>query len=489
GVVASSPELISDETHPDPLNGGINPLDYWVQIPIFMTAGGLDAAGDSDPPTMFKARDSITAHFINIFFGFYGNEGHDTWEKQWVVRDAYNNHILTNYWLQSHKAQPLVYGQNTKFCAGQPISLKLGLTPGYFAYEWQMNNGGGFTTVGTANTYIATQAGTYQVHFKRTSTSNWSDWTPNPVVITTTKCSADTAFAEHFDETPVVYVAATPAFQGTPYVYQNFICGNGLFPNHTEDFSTDGTGRMGGRFMLNNTLSGSQCTYVNTDQVYRTFNPPTVLPNTNYALSFSVANLVNYYANAPTAPPASLSASITSSNGSVINLTPAGGVRAMNTGNLSWKKYTYIWNSGNSNSAQIAITNNTTTTTWNDFALDEILLVKYKAPAMPGAAFANVALWSKGNSITAPDNSVVDAWNNDDVNGFSLKQATPDRQPIYKNNSADNINFNPVINFIAANNKNFSIDTGFSSNTVHNAVHAYMVAKFTNATTSRNVLF
>ncbi|GAC1426007.1 MAG: hypothetical protein NVSMB7_02520 [Chitinophagaceae bacterium] len=479
-VVVASPKLIE---------GQIPYIENFVQIPIWMSSGGVDVfPSGPDPATAFSTRDSIAAHGANIFISYYPVKGHNTWETQWGQKDVYTRYILTTYWNNAHKAQPLVYFQNTRFCEGQSISAKMALTPGYYAYEWQLNN---VTIPGaTSNAYTATQAGKYQVHFKRAIGSPWSAWTPDPVVISTKKCSADTAYAEHFDNIPVSYVAfkADGSGNNSSYYYQNFTCQNGEFTNATEDYSQDASGRQGGRFMLNNTISsastGGYCTYNAGDQVWH--NPTTVQPNTDYLFSFYMGNQANFYNGSSTAPPAYLTASVNN-----VLLTPATGVKAYNVGNPSWKKYSYIWNSGNppNNIADMAIVNNTLDATWNDFVLDEISLVKYKAPAMPGNGTKNVTLWSRANNINGFDSSAVTIWSNDDINGFSLQQLNPGLQPRYKNNPADNINFNPIVKFTSAANQLLQIDTGFSGTSVHNAAHAYIVAKFNNLSQSnKNIL-
>jgi pimeloyl-ACP methyl ester carboxylesterase len=477
-VVASSPKEI--ETL-------IPYIETFVQVPIWMSAGGTDTG--PDPATSFKSRDSIAAHGANIFFSYYPTESHDTWEEQWVQTDAYSRYILSTYWNGAHKAQPLLYFQNSQFCTGAPISAKMALTPGFAAYEWQVDNGSGFTTIPGATSYIytATQAGKYQAHFKHNIDSPWSAWSPVPVVISAKKCSADTLYAEHFDEIPVSYIARNSVGGNSSYYYQNFNCQNGEMTNATEVFSQDATGRQGGRFMLNNTISPSSysaCTYTAGDQVWH--NLATVVPFTDYLFTFYMANQPNFYNNSTTAAPAYLSAII---NGTT--LTPTGGVKSSSYGNVSWRKYSYLWNSGNTpnNIADLGIVNNTLDPTWNDFVLDEISLVKYKAPPMPGAAVKNFTLWSKATSINGFDNAKVGLWPNDDFNGNNLLQVSSSLQPVYKNNATDNINFNPVVTFAAASNKLLQIDTGFSGNKVHSAVHAYIVASFSNlAQSNKNIL-
>jgi len=237
--------------------------------------------------------------------------------------------------------------------------------------------------------------------------------------------------------------------------------------------------------LLNSTTSLSGCTYGAGDQVWH--NTGTVQPFTDYMLSFSLGNQQNFYDGSPGLTPAFLTAVI---NGTT--LTPAGGVRTQGLGSTSWKKYTYLWNSGNApnNFADIGIINNTLSTRWNDFALDEISLVKYKTPPMPGFAYKNVTLWAKANSIVEnADSTPVGLWTNSDFNGDNLQQPVPGALPVLKNNAADNINFNPIVKFSAANGHFMQVPVGFSGGTAHTAVTAYIVAKFNSLTQDdKNIL-
>lgn len=472
-VVTSSPEDVQGTS-----------TDSLLQIPIWIGNGGTDIG--PDPSNVFAVRDKFLNAGANIYVTYSTTEGHVMWNTQWNQRDVHGKYILSSYWNAAHKAQPLLYFQTSQFCSGQPISAKMGITPRFAAYEWQMDNGGGFTTIGGAisNTYTATQAGKYRVRFKRLASSAWSDWTPNPVVISVKACSADTAFVEHFDK-PTIYTAAAEYKPGS------YTCQNGVFteatdgPGNVGSISQDGAGNTGGRFMLNATTSS--CTYTAGDQVWRNYvYPVNVQPNTTYALSFSVANLFNFYTYGSNSPSraAALTATI---NGTP--LTPVGGVKASLFGNVSWKKYTYTWFSGSASNPEIAIVNNTLNSSWNDFALDEISLVKYKPLPMPGSAFKNFTLWAKANSISGDDNTPVGLWTNNDVNGDNLGQNLPGALPVLKNNASDNINFNPIVKFTAANGQFILANAGFSGTAAHTAVAAYVVAKFnTLSQDDKNIL-
>ncbi|MEP7277540.1 MAG: T9SS type A sorting domain-containing protein [Bacteroidota bacterium] len=469
-VVTSCPENIS---------GQAGSVSSFLQLPVWLGAGGQDGGLNNPTPSDIIAfRNSFANAGGNLYLDYYPVQGHVMWMIQWNKTDIHGNLVLSSFWNNANKAQPLLYFQNNEVCEGMPISAKMALTPGFYSYEWQKDN----VTIGgaTSYTYTATQAGTYQVHFKRTMNSEWSAWTPKPVVISTKKCTVDTAYAEHF-EGPVAYIARKGDGSGSnsSYYLGNYDCQNGVFTNASESFTQDATGRMGGRFMLNSTVSKAGCTYGVGDQVWH--NAVTVQPFTDYVLNFSLGNQENfYYGGTPGLPPAVLSAVI---NGTTI--TPAGGVRTTSLGDVSWKKFSYIWNSGNTpnNIADIGVVNNTLDSRWNDFALDEISLVKFKTPPMPGLAFNNVTLWTKANSITdKTDSTPLGLWTNSDVNGDNLIQYTASALPVLRNNAADNINFNPIVNFTAANGSFMQAPLGFSGTTAHTAVTAYVVAKFNSLT-------
>ena len=454
-----------------------------LQIPFWMGLGGTDT--DPQAPTGFSFRDAMANAGGNFYVDYYSTQGHVMWPIQWNKVNNRDSLILSSYWNTASKAQPLVYFQNTKFCAGQPISAKMELTPGFAAYEWQKDG----TSISGATTYsyTATQAGTYQVHFKRAIDSPWSAWTPNPVVISTKACApTDTAFVEHFDGN-INYQAVDVNGNNSAYRAQNFDCQNGIFTNATEHFSQDATGRQGGRFMLNATLGGTGCSYNVNDQVWHKAASNVQL-FTNYTLSFSIGNQYDNLSDTTHYPAAFLRATI---NGTT--LTPTGGVRTSLAGDLSWKKYSYTWNSGNAPNgfADIAFYNNTTSTNWNDFTLDEISLVKAKPVPLPGMALKNFSLWAKAGSLitTNTDGSLINYWTNSDVNGDNLVQTITGSLPVLKNNAADNINFNPVVSFSSATGQFMQVKNGFFGANTHTAVTAYIVAKFNNVNQSnKNIL-
>ncbi len=320
----------------------------FIHIPIWMANGGVDVNPDPYKAQSFYAGFRTAGG--NIYRTFYALNGHNTWTNMWNQTNASGGFITSTYWNNAHKAQPLVYFQNQQFCSSGPIAARMGITAGFFAYEWQKD---GVTIPGAgANEYIATQTGQYRVRFMRVSGGSWSAWTPSPVVISTKTCAADTLLAEHF--TGYNIYDATAAF-----TMGNFACQNGVVTSGTDVFSQDATGVQGNQFLVDYTKSTGTCTYTAGNKVWATFDPLTVLPNTNYEFSFYMGNQSN----------TSIAQLAPTING--IDLIP-GFVQATGTGNISWKKYTFTWNSGASTVADLGIINRSAVTTGNDFALDEI---------------------------------------------------------------------------------------------------------------------
>ncbi len=333
-------------------------IGAFVHIPIWMANGGTDV--NPDPYNAQGFYQDFRNAGGNIYNTYYVNDGHNTWTDMWNQKNASNAFVTTSYWNTAHKAQPLVYYQNTQYC--DAISARMGITAGYYAYEWQQNG----ATIGgaTGNEYTATAAGTYRVRFMRSAGSAWSAWTPNPVVISSKSCAVDTLYAEHFN-------ADNYFVSNSGYSIGNFNCQGGIMTSGTDLFTQDATGVQGNRFLINYTRTGNGCTFAVGDRVWNTYSPVTVLPNTNYEYSFYVGNQ-NATSPAQLAP--------------TINGTPltASYVQATGTGNASWKKITYTWNSGGFTYADLGIINRSAVTTGNDFAIDEICFKLAPAAPVPG---------------------------------------------------------------------------------------------------------
>jgi len=327
----------------------ISNITDWVHVPVWFANGGTDSNPAPNNADIFYT--GFRNGGGNIYQSYFVKDGHSTWTDMWNLKNVSGSYITDVYWNAAHKAQPLVYYQHQQFCTGAPISARMGISAGYYAYEWQLN---GSTIAGaTSNEYTATVAGQYRVRFMRIAGGSWSDWSPSPVVISTKGCNSDTLFAEHF--TADNSYSSTTAFSNG-----NYACQNGVMTSSTDLFTQDATGVQGSRFLIDFTNSGSSCTYTSGNMVWGTPNPINVLANTNYEYSFYVGNQSSN----------SLAQLVPTING--VSLLLTGSSQTTGTGNASWKKFTYVWNSGSANTATLALINKSTVTNGNDFAIDEI---------------------------------------------------------------------------------------------------------------------
>jgi hypothetical protein len=495
GMVPSDPIDVS--TYITSQGGTTNDLlNKYLQIPIYVGNGGLD--GGPNPLEAMSFLYNVGGAGGNIYQSYYYNYGHSAWSPQWVQKDFYNNYILSTFWNTAHKAQPLVYYNKTSYCTGDAISTKLGITAGYLSYQWQMDNGSGFTPIvgANSNTYTATQTGRYIVRFQHAD-GTWSVWTPNPVAISTHACSVDTVFKESFEQYPVLYYASTNykdlengspcpgATSGSPQINQN-----GFFPTGTLVFTHDARGVQGGRFMLNATAATS-CTYGVNDQVWGTYQPITVAPNTTYTLSFYLGNESVQAKNfSPVSPLAKIIPDVIDNN--YQHLVTSSGVSTTGVGDLSWKKFSFNFTTGPyTTSVNLALLNATATSgtsgTGNDFAIDEISVSKASPVPAPGGVATNLQLWSRAGTINGADNSAVQLWNNDDLNSNSLVQSVSGNEPKLRNTAANFINFNPIVSYTSGTNQAMFVNQGFAGTAAHTAAHAFVMMKSAITTENKNI--
>jgi large repetitive protein len=145
----------------------------YISIPIFTANGGQDV--NPYPSTVTDLMNSYKNLGGSIQQAYFPDLGHGVWNPFWAD---------PRYWPfvnGQHKANPLVFFQRNKFCPGETVNAKLGLQSGFYAYEWDKD---GVTISGeTTNQLIVTSFGTYRGRYKRTATSEWSEWSPAPAVI------------------------------------------------------------------------------------------------------------------------------------------------------------------------------------------------------------------------------------------------------------------------------------------------------------------
>ncbi len=144
-----------------------------VTVPIWLANGGKD--NNPTPEAVITVMNAYRALGGNITQSFYPLTGHGSWYEFWAEPNYFP------FLNAQHKANPLVYFQRTAFCPNDSVNAKLGLQGGFYAYEWQKD---GVTIPGaTGKDLIVTSYGQYRGRFKRKSTSDWSVWSPTPVII------------------------------------------------------------------------------------------------------------------------------------------------------------------------------------------------------------------------------------------------------------------------------------------------------------------
>lgn len=161
----------------------------FVHIPTWFATGGKDP--DPSPAQALNSYNKMKEIGADIRYTQYPDLGHSVWTRHWNEPD------FVPQMNDLHKANPLIFFQLSEFCAGQSINTKLGITQGFYAYEWQKDGVTIATRTNGVNTIVNNSSiisftgneitvkafGTYRVRFKRNGASAWSDWSPKPAVI------------------------------------------------------------------------------------------------------------------------------------------------------------------------------------------------------------------------------------------------------------------------------------------------------------------
>lgn len=187
-MTAVYPQRVTKAAPSSSAGAGLNYIDY-VHIPMWFATGGKDT--NPTPGYAVTTYNSIKAAGADIRYTLYPDLGHAVWTNLWAEPD------FVPYMNDMHKANPLVYFQRYDFCPDSAINTKIGITQGFYAYEWQKDGVTIATRTNGVNTIIDGSSiityagnditvrsfGTYRVRFKRSATSDWSLWSPKPAVI------------------------------------------------------------------------------------------------------------------------------------------------------------------------------------------------------------------------------------------------------------------------------------------------------------------
>ncbi len=144
-----------------------------LNIPVWVANGGKDVA--PYPSSVTEIVDEYENLGGDIQQSFYPNTGHGVWNAFWAEPGYFQ------YLANAHKAQPVLKFDQTQYCADGQSRPELILQQGFYQYEWQKD---GTTIPGAqSSSLIVNSSGTYRARFKRTSASNWSDWSPRPIQV------------------------------------------------------------------------------------------------------------------------------------------------------------------------------------------------------------------------------------------------------------------------------------------------------------------
>lgn len=176
---------------PSAMYAGTTNHTSMIHIPVWFATGGRDT--NPSPEQAQETLTTFTAQGGNIRYTLFPTLGHGVWNQHWAEPD------YVPFMNGTHKANPLVYNMRYEWCPGQPISARMGLTPGFSQYEWSRDNvviarrANGVNTIlstthvasFTGNEIVVKSYGTYRARFRRTATGAWSAWSPTPAVLTT----------------------------------------------------------------------------------------------------------------------------------------------------------------------------------------------------------------------------------------------------------------------------------------------------------------
>ena len=163
-IISSSPALIQLEQ---------DRIDNILHIPFWVASGGIDP--NPGPAVVNTFVDTLVKKGGDVRYSFYPDLSHNTWVRMW------SEQWLVPTWNKAHIANPLIFNNKSQFCLNA-VAAKLGITPGFAEYQWQVNG----TDILNSNTndITGTMLGTYRARFRRIAGGPWSDWSLIPAVIT-----------------------------------------------------------------------------------------------------------------------------------------------------------------------------------------------------------------------------------------------------------------------------------------------------------------
>lgn len=134
--------------------------------PIWLFQGGKDT--NPSPGVAENMINTLRNAGAEPRYTLYPNTGHGTWYA------AYQEADFFPFMTRAHKLNIHVAFGNDEFCGGETFSTRMGIAPGFEAYQWRRN--GQVINGADGNSITVSQYGDYQVRVRRKGV--WSDWGP-----------------------------------------------------------------------------------------------------------------------------------------------------------------------------------------------------------------------------------------------------------------------------------------------------------------------
>lgn len=188
-IAEERPDLVTAMIVISWVYSGVDPSRI-LHIPVWQFQGELDniITAESAKYIQNKLKDAGATPLYTE----YANAGHGIWDKAYAEDDFF-------YFLKSkNKTDIHPYFGKTTVCLGDEVNIRLGISPGFKAYQWKFISDGKETVLpaGTDNNeLVATQTGDYFVRFSRVAnpaSGDWTDWS-KPLTISVQQSDASPA--------------------------------------------------------------------------------------------------------------------------------------------------------------------------------------------------------------------------------------------------------------------------------------------------------
>jgi len=253
----------------------LGPASYanFAHIPVWQFQGGID--GSPTPGLTKQIGNFFKAVGGSVRYTEYPGFGHGIWNKAYAEPDFFT-------WILSHnKANIHVYFGDSTLCATNGNGIKLGVSQGFLAYQWEKD---GEILGSTTNSILVTEPGTYRARFSRVSANpseaQWNIWS-KPVVIKQGELVTPTLTATGSPHLPGVNGETTVTLKGTntSELTKNWFKNGTLLTGGTPNINTlDSISRNDAGIYSLITIPFNGCQSLVSAPIYVTVNSPINTP-------------------------------------------------------------------------------------------------------------------------------------------------------------------------------------------------------------------